>query len=370
MAAGYFSGREVTERESLADTLSILSPAEAPLLRTLPSRTMNRRIEEWSVDTYEIDRAPSNPHANTRLESSDFTLLPADSADGIYPTRLRAIAEINHFGLRVSDSDREAIVAGISNTFDYRAHKTYVRLLNNIETVLMFGTGGTETSGESPTTRKAQGLLYWTAWGGQERMHGPGTGSPIADPYGISLKQELWPTFFDAAGSNLTKSMLYNRILATAARNGFLVPGAIFHVGFKLKNLIADFGVNAAGNNVNERTMAASELGFFDSVDWIRTPLGIVGFRTNRYLDIEGSTVTINGTSGPAPTGHVSRTYAADEIMLGMMAGGYVSVGWYREPYWKQIPTSGDYSALGCVAEYSLVVRNPIALCGGGNLLS
>lgn len=373
----YFSGFETTERESLFDTLSILEPAECPLIRSLPSTSVDRRFVEFPIDRYfqssDNIRSPSAPHTNTRLEGDDWV---EDGTD--YPTRLRAIAEINHFSKKMSNSDIIARIAGVNNNFDYRSHQLFVKLMNNIENVLMYGTGSPETSGEDGQSdeRRTLGLLFWSAWTGLERMHGAGTLSDITDPYGVQIPSDFWSTFFNANHANLSRSMLFNKILASAKRAGTDINGMVFHVGYKLKNLIADFGITPAGAEINNRNVDASGLMTYDSIDWIRTPIGVVGFRENRYLDIEGSTFTVDNTGpsatytpgSPSSPGAQSVTFQADQTMIGYMPG-YVNIGWYRSPHYQSEPTGGDSRWLAAVAEYMLVVRHPKALCGGGNLL-
>jgi hypothetical protein len=370
----YFSGSETTERESLLDTVAIRYPAETPLLRTLPSTTLDRRIVEYPIDrpfqASDNVRSPSAPNTNTRAEGASWVV---DGSD--FPVKLRAICEINHFSKQISNSDLPAILAGVTNTFDYRVHQTFVKLLNNIETVLMYGAGSPETSGSAADERNAQGLIYWAGWTGLERIHGNGVPTTMSDPYGISIPSDYWSVFFNAQGSNLSRQMLYNRLLASFARAGGHVDGLLFHVGFKLKNLIADYGTRPDGSDVNKRNVPADALMTYDDIDWIRTSLGIIGFRTNRYLDIEGSTYTIDPSGAsytpgsPSPAGTVtSQTFQADETMVGFEPG-QVAVGWYRAPQYEMVPTTGDFKQFACVAEYTLVVRHPLCVLGAGNLI-
>lgn len=376
----YFSGSETTRRESLLDTISIRYPAETPLIRSLPHTKLTHTVTEYSVDrpfsSSDDVRRPDQPHINSRMEGIDWI---EDGSD--YPVRLKAIAEINHFSGKISNTDREAIVAGMTDVFDYRAHQKFVKLLNNIENVLMYGTGSPVTSGASVgfspggDERRTQGLISWAAYTGVERMHG--TATTISDPYNVSISSDYFSVFYNAAGANLSRQMLYNKILATFARAGGHPDGLLFHVGYKLKNLIADFGVRPDGTDVNTRMIQAGEQGTIDTIDWIKTPQGTIGFRNNRYLDIEGSTYTIDNTgtsatftpNSPTNQGTVSITAQADETMIGFEPG-QVAIGWYRAPQYQMVPTAGDYINYACVAEYALLVRHPLSVCGGCNLLA
>jgi len=379
----YLSGNEITERESLLATMAVLSVAECPLIRSLPHIGLDSRLTEFTADEpfYDADnvRSPGNPHQNTRLEGAAFV---EDTAR--YPLRLRAIAEINHFGKKISNSDRVAMMAGVTDPYNYRAHQLYVKLLNNVENVTMYGTGSPEVHGGGDELRKAMGLIFGCAWTGLERVHGSGATDSIDDPMGVKIPKEFWSTFFDANGTSLSRKMLYEKILANANRAGTHIPGILFHVGAKLKVQVADIGITPAGEPVNQRNVDASGLMTYDDIDWIRTPLGIIGFRTNRYLDIEGSTFAVGGDAAPpspstqirlpmgggftSPASYTARTFQADETMIGWMPG-YVAMGWYRAPHYQQISHDGDFTRVMACAEYTPIVRHPKGLLGGGNLL-
>ena len=375
----YFSGNETTRRESLLDTISIRHLAETPLIRSLPSTKLTSTVTDYSVDvpftSTDAVRDPTDPHQNSRMEGIDWI---EDGAN--YPTRLRAIAEINHFMGVLSNTDREAVVAGMTDVLDYRAHQKFVKLLNNVENVLMYGTGSPTTSGASVgfspagDERRAQGLISWSAYTGTERIHG--TATTVTDPYGTAITSDFFSVFYDAAGNNLSRQMLYNKILANFARAGGHVDGLIFHTGFKLKNLIADFAVRPDGSDVNTRNIGAGEAGTIDTIDWIRTPMGVIGFRNNRYLDIEGDTYVIDNR-GPSVTytpgsptnqGTQNITAQSDETLIGYEPG-QVAIGWYRAPQFQLVPTAGDYVKFAAVAEFTLLVRHPLSVTGGCNLL-
>jgi hypothetical protein len=370
MTTPYIQGGETVQRENLLDQLTVLFPSEAPLLRTVPHTAIANVVHEWPMDRpFVVDtvRNPNTPHSLSRAEYASYVVdTPA------YHVRPRAVAEINHFSKKVSNTDRVAILAGTTNAYDYRAHQLFVQLINNIENILMYGRGAEEFSGVS-NNRNTMGLIFSSAWTGLERMHAATPATTLLDPYAIGLAQDYWSTFYDANGANLSRKMLYDKILATAARSGAEIEGMLFHCGYKLKNLIADFGVNLAGTPVNERTVGADKLMTYDSIDWIRTPLGTIGFRSNRYLDLEGKTYTVDNTvtiTGATSTGgEIDKTFQADETLIGMMPG-FCSVGWYRPPHYSYVPTDGDFSWVAATAEFAWITRHPVAVCGGGNLLS
>lgn len=372
--SGYLTGSEVTQRESLSNEIVIRSQAETPLISTLPTFDMPNRVHEWSVDRpftgTDNVRSLSDPHANGRYEGDDFVYRSA-----IYPTRLKCVAEINHFGFKISETDRVATIAGMDNPFDYRASQLFTTLLNNMENTLLNGTGSPVTDGSATDERRTQGLITWAALTGLERMSGSSNTTGISDNYGVTIHPDYWSVFYNANRAKLTRKMLYNKVLATLLRaGGRLDTPWVFHAGYKTMSLIADFLMDPAGAQINQRNLGADEGGGYDYISWMKMPSGhIVGFRTNRYLDAEGLTYSIGpasytpGTpSGGLGASYGDLTFQGDQTLIGYEPGS-VSIGYVRAPHFKNVPSAGDYAQLVAVSEFALRVKSPLCVAGIGN---
>lgn len=370
-SGGYLSGSETTQPESLLNEVIVRSAAETPLLATLPTFSMPNRVMEWSLDrpytSSDGVRNIGSPHENSRAEGAEFTTRTA-----FYPTRVKTIAEIQHFGFQISRSDRLAKIAGRDDTFDYRASQLTTTLLNNMENTLMYGQGSPTTDGSTGDERRTQGLISSSAWTGLERMSGSSLNA-VTDPYGVSIPSDHWSVFFDANRAPLSRKMLYNKVIATLLRaGGRLDTPWVFHAGYKTMSLISDFMMDPTGAQINQRNIGADAGGGYDYVSWMKMPSGhMVSFRTNRYLDVEGSTFTVaegNYTPGaPAsPTSVADVTFQGDQTLIGWEPGT-VSVGYYDAPHFVNVPTTGDYSQLQAVAEFCLRVKSPLCVAGIGN---
>ena len=373
IGSGYIQGSETTQRESLLDEIVIRSQAETPLISTLPTFEMANRVTEWSVDrpytSTDGVRQIGTPHENARAEGAEFTYRAAS-----YPTRLKCIAEINHFGFAMSETDRQAVMAGMSSSFDYRSSQLYTTLLNNMETTLMYGIGSPVTDGSTTDERRTQGLISWSAWTGLHRM--TGNTNTIEDPYAVQIASDYQSVFFNANRAKLSRKMFYNKLVATLLRAGARmdVPW-IFHAGYKTMSLIADFLMDPSGAQINQRNVGAAEGTGYDYISYMRLPSGhYVGFRTNRYLDAEGSTFTIgpadytpgSPASSPLSSAAGNLTFQGDQTVIGYEPGT-VSIGYVRAPHFKNVPTTGDYSQLVALSEFALRVKTPLAVGGIGN---
>ena len=368
----YMSGSETTERESLKDTITVRAAYMTPMLRQLPQVTIQNRVTQWSADepfqSSESVRSISNPHGLSRREGADFTYRTP-----FYPTKFKSIAEIAHFGMEISNTDRTVVAAGMSSTYDYRAGQLFTRLMNHIDNVLMYGQGSPETSGASDE-RRTMGLIHASAWTGLERCHG--TKTTIEDPYGVTIPGSMFSVFYDANHSNLNSQMFYNQVIARGLNAGCDLDTTpwMFRCGYTMMAQIARFLISDGGTPVNDRQVPAAEGGGYDYLNWIKLPSGhIVGFRTNRWLDERSSTYSVNNTDytpgSPTTEGSINKTFSGDQTLIGWEPGT-VRIGWLREPAFINVATAGDYTRVAAVAEFALQVDHPLCVMGVGNGLA
>lgn len=377
MAVNY-SGDEVTERESLADTIAVRSPMSVPMLTRLPQKTISNRMHEWSVDapftSTSNTRNIGTPHANTRFEGADYVY-----RDTSYPTRLRAICEIQQRGIEVSGTDRTVIMAGTDSTFDYRSGQMVTELLNNIDNVLLYGQGSPELSGKVGATnqRQCQGLLHWAAWTGLERVHGGG-GSSMTDPYGVDIPSQYWSVFHDFEHTNITGESFYQNVVRRLSNAGAdMSQPWEWWAGDGLMGRISKFMVTDTGRNINERTTDAASGGGYDYLHWVVLPNGTRAiFRSNHWLDnmtdtfvIDNSGLTYSTPGSPSIPGTEARTFSGDQTLLGRRIGA-VTVCWLRSPGFERVDVDGDRSKLIAKAEFTLEVNHPLDVGGAGNCSS
>lgn len=373
--AQYFSGDETVERESLKDTITVRAAYQTPMIRQLPQISIQNRVEEWPIDepfqASEGVRSISDPHAETREEGSDFSYRTP-----FYPTKMKAVAEIAHFGMEISNTDRTVVSAGMESTFDYRAGQLFTKGMNHVDNILMYGQGSPETSGKTAASeRRTMGMIYASAFTGLERVHG--TKSSMEDPYGTVLTSNMFSVFQDFDHSNITAQAFYNNIIARALNAGsdFDTTPWMFRCGYTLMAQIARFLIADGGTPINDRNIGSSEGGGHDFLNWIKLPDGtVVGFRTNRWLDERSSTFAINNAAQSSPhtpttEGSQSRTFSGDQTLIGWEPGT-VRIGWLREPAFVNVATAGDFTRVAFVAEFSLLVDHPLCVVGAGNGLS
>lgn len=374
----YVTGNETLRRESLLDTIKVRSAFETPLLSRLPHTTITHIRPEWGIDepftASDTVRSIGAPHTDAKLEGAEFTF-----ETPTYETRLKAICEIKSHGLEMSGSDKAAVIAGMNDPWDYRCGKTITKHFNSWDNALMYGVGSPELAGTGDE-RHLQGLIQWAGRTGLERVHGGGVKSTIEDGYGTNIPSSYWSVFKDLQHANLTLDSFYNDLIAVLLSAGADMESSNWNMqcGYRLMQrvvrfLIADGGIPLADRNQSsEDTMGRDYLNSFKLASG-----DVVTFRTNRWLNETVDTFSVDNTTHGSPSGAYSptaegtqtRTFYGDQTIIGYEPGT-VQVGWYREPAFREIDTTGDYSQIAVVGEGTLLVDHPLCVAGMGNCLS
>jgi hypothetical protein len=360
------SAKEVLIREQLEDWVSIMDPTDAPLHSVLTPHPVQTRVVEYGVDNFGINYT-ALPSTEAKAEGA----AAVDPVAGeIYPTRLRSVMQINSESATVSGTDRASLHAGIEEPYEYRAYKSLTRVVQQAEKAMLFGLGSTANpaAGSPGGTRQTQGLLSWAANTGLQRFAADFSSiTSITDDTGNVIPKDYFSTFFNAQGTNLDRSILTHSILGTAVGNGFIADGAVGMASYKIKGLFTEMGLTANGA-INERKIDAQDRMFIDVVDAYQTVAGTVYINWNRWFDRQQAT-TINPvvTGGSGGAGSVSVPWY--ESLVFMMPK-YIRRGVFRGAYMRPLAADGDRDQFMVITEGGLIVLNPIALCGGTNLLA
>jgi len=350
---------ETMIREDLSGYLSIISTAETPLHRFLGRETVTQKVHEYGIDGFNFTRTIASIASNAKAEGATFS-----TTDDAVPNRLRSIAQINWKGVAVSGTNRASQHAGISDPFEFRVYKAMVDTANNQEMALLWGTGGTAAA--SP--RLTQGLVHWAAFTGLARTLGSAA-TTLADTNSNTINDEFFSNFYNAGGVNLDLSMLTDKILGGAVDQGFQVQGSVAMCGRKLKALISNFALGVNGP-LNYRQIPAYDNYITENVQFIETAsFGTLPIAYNRYFDLPGQSMSVDNVSGQGTSGLFNSSFPCNETMVVFMPE-YVKVGTLRGLGWAPLPYTLDGDQGVVLGEEMLIVRNPLAVTGGCNLLA
>lgn len=384
----YISGNETVRHERLLDQLKVRAAFQTPLLARLPHETTDNVITEWPIDipfaSTDAVRGIAAPHADARREGSDFSYESAN-----YETRLKAICEIKHHGLEMSNTARSGNIAGMENPWDYRTGKLFTKHLNSIDNTGMYGVGSPETSGATATSggttagdeRRMQGLIFNSAWTGLQRQHGASAITTVTDPYGTDIASDYWSVFTDFNHSPITMESFYNNLIAPALTAGSDMDSSpwMFQCGYRVMQRIARFLIADGGIPINERQRSADDAMGNDYLNMFRLASGnIVTFRTNRWLNDTENTFSVDNRSesalytpgSPTSGGDQNRTALyGDQTIIGHEPG-CVRWAWFREPGFQTVETAGDYGRIAIVSEMTMIVDHPLCVVGASNVLA
>ncbi len=358
-----YSHNEPTVREDLQDYLTIASPTDMPLFSLLSDRSITQRQYDWGMDDIPFDNDPANIAGDTSPEGKDAVFEVHVPRSEIFN-----FAQINTISVDVSDTSRVVEMAGVPDEFIYQLWKRLLEIGRKMDMAAHFGVGANHTGNQSSASgRVTHGLFNWIAQTGLRRAQadaGLGVTTETLFTAGPVINDEFWSVFYDSAGTDISRAILFENILAPAWRNGFIVAGAVGLCGARLKSLISDFTLVSNGP-VNHRHISARLKMLIDTIDVIETPLGRVYINMDRYMDI-AKTLTFTGFSPAAsPPGNV--TAPINESIL-FIQPEYFRIAVLRGLGFKSLADVGDSSKGMLVAEWGLQVDNPIYGTGGTNL--
>lgn len=360
-----YSHNEDTVREDLQDYLTIASPVDMPLFSLLSTRPITQRQFEWAMDDITFDNDPANIAGDTAPEGKDAVFEAHVPRSDIFN-----FAQINTLSVDVSDTSRVVEMAGVPDEYVYQLWKKLLQIGRIMDMAAHFAEGANHTGNQSSSSgRVTHGLFRWIAQTGLRRAQiaasQPGVGSTeTMFTAGPVVNDEFYSSFYNSAGADITRAILFENILAPAWRNGFIVAGAVGLCGARLKKMISDFTLVQYGP-VNHRHIPARLNTLIDTIDVIETPLGRVYINMDRYMDISQS-ITFTGYGvGASPAGNI--VAPINESLL-FIQPEYFRIAVLRGLGFKPLADVGDSSKGMLVGEWGLQVDNPIYGCGGTNL--
>lgn len=145
MAFGLQTYDDAVRREDLIDVITDVSPDENPLTTMLARTTATQTLHEWPEDYLSRPTTVSKAIEGAAATYSDL----------VQPGRRNNIAQIISTTYRVSGTERDVDVAGMSDPLDYQAAKALRDWKNKLEFSLI---RATMASGDSGVAREMSGI--------------------------------------------------------------------------------------------------------------------------------------------------------------------------------------------------------------------
>ena len=135
--------------EDLLDLIADVSPDSNPLTTLFGTTTSKGTVHQWTEDYL------SRPTTNTgEVEGSDATF-----ADLTQPQRRTNITQIIRAPIRLTDSERQAAVAGMGDPYEYQQAKALRNWKNKLEFAVIRSTLSSGASGVAPTMAGIQAIV-------------------------------------------------------------------------------------------------------------------------------------------------------------------------------------------------------------------
>jgi hypothetical protein len=371
-SAGGFNGAGLEVRD-VQDMLNNMHPAVATLHAMFEQPSCDSVKPTENIDYYDIDRSTTAAATSTfALGAGQSTTLRASK----YPSQLFTRLQTYHEAVSASRESQQIRLYGIDNAMDYGIEQLLVRHMDIWERILHFSKGtedATGTTGEPDNpVPQTQGLFAWAGWTGLELRHGAGVITTVGD--GLqAIAKTYWTSFLDAAGTPLSRDLLYGQILGPAWERGHDTDGCFLLCSPKMMNAFADFNFVPGRGVVNERTIGARDKRIEDIITVISTPAnGEIFLTPDRYMGITGANVTFDnsalGTAGGGNGSMTARTVYVDETILTVMPSKFKIPTMLGLSY-RDLPSDGDYSVGMLVAQKGLSCKNLLGIAGATNLV-
>jgi hypothetical protein len=126
-AAAGTSGVGVSEREDLANFISMITRDETPFYSSIGKTKAKSILHEWQTDEL------AAPGSNAVAEGSSYTTAAAAQSAGPVRTRLGNYSQVNSKTVEVSGSKRAVDQAGVADEYAYQLKKRGTELRRDVE---------------------------------------------------------------------------------------------------------------------------------------------------------------------------------------------------------------------------------------------
>lgn len=151
-AAAGTSGVGVSEREDLANFISMITRDETPFYSSIGKTKSKGILHEWTTDEL------ASPGSNAVAEGSTFSTVATAQSNEPVRTRLGNYTQVNSKTVEVSGSKRAVDQAGVADEYAYQLKKRGTELRRDVEHDMVHSWSSSNGSG----TRKMGGYQAFT----------------------------------------------------------------------------------------------------------------------------------------------------------------------------------------------------------------
>ena len=349
------SGKDVSQRESLADFITMITRDETPFLSSIGKTKATAIYHEWQTDTLEAPGSSRIPEGQDFLEPANngATATPAVgnkfANDGPNRTRLGNYTQINGKTIAVSGTRRAVDQAGVADEYAYQLKKRGTELRRDVEHDMVHSYNvSAAIASQNSNARSAGGFQAFindaatcNFVGGMAapattndgtlvtRASGTGTGQPAKASLALSDIDEVMQKIYQEGGKA-------SRIMVSP----------------KLRRDFSDLMVGDTG--VRRNMDADGKLR--QSVDVYMSDFGDIMVVPNYIMGLSNSVQFTNSAATPA---NLAATTEVKDFCALIYDPMWFNIATLRPMQEVDVGQKGDSTVGMMVEEFTLEVRNP-----------
>lgn len=349
-ANAFLQGNSETVREDLDGLITIMTPADMPLISTLGSESVSAVNYDWIMDEF---ATPTS--VVSEIEGAEATF-PTQTP----PQRIGSYTNIVEEAFSVSDTSREVNEAGFDDTYRYYAMKNAVKVLKQSEFNAHYAQVGA-TAPAAGAARQTHGVFSWLFWTGT----GDNAGEDITIA-GHVVPEQYGSVIADPGNSSLSvfnKDHLVDSLLNPCWANGMQIDQSMLFCGGAVKKQLSTFGqvyasaANAATEAINRRNISASSRRIIDTIDWYESDFGTIAMNLDRYM----TTAVITYTMASAFSTTQGETDVDTNASLFVIEPRMWKTCYLRGLSHVPLAKIGDSSNGQIIVEFGIKCCNPLA---------
>lgn len=350
-AAAAITSLSETIREDLSAFVTIMTPADIPLMSSIGWGTCSNTHFEWSIDEL---ATPTAVASEIQGAEATFPTLAA-------PQRIGNVTNIVEKAFSVADTTRVVNEAPFEDTYNYHGWKTMVEVLKQSELNAHFGQVGATLPAAS-TAVQTHGVLSWIIQTGAAKTNGDDAliaGHTVPTQYGSVTADG------GASTGALTRENFVTTLLEDCWDNGMQINQSMLFCGGPIKRILSTFGhvyasgPSAATEQVNNRSISASAKRIIDTIDIYESDFGAIAFNLDRYMN-NSVTKAMSQQSSTAGTTVADLTLVPNSTLF-IIEPGMWEVAVLRGLSHVPLAKIGDASNGQIITEWGIKCYNPLA---------
>jgi len=349
------TGKDVSQRESLADFITMITRDETPFVSSIGKTKATAIYHEWQTDTLEAPGSSRIPEGQDFLEpaTGGATATPAVGTkfahDGPNRTRLGNYTQINGKTIAVSGTRRAVDQAGVADEYAYQLKKRGTELRRDVEHDMVHSFNvSAAVAAQNSNARSAGGFQAFINDGGTVNYAGQWAAPATTANGTATIRSSLTTTAAPTKGSLALSDI--DEVMQKIYQEGGKATRIM--VSPKLRRDFSDLMVGDTG--VRRNMDADGKLR--QSVDVYMSDFGDIMVVPNYIMGLSNAVQFQNSNGTPANLAATTEVKDFSALIYDPM---WFNIATLRPMQEVDVGQQGDSTKGMMVEEFTLEVRNP-----------